>query len=213
MVTQLVAIPVALRFLDYERFGLWSFTWQSLGYLLLLDFGVSSSLGRLLTEPIHKGGEREWNGWFNLSLAVLTIQAALILGLGFIFVGPILHWFNIPPGLLVEARQLWLMMLFLNALTFPLRLFQAILMAQNRTYWVYLSAAISVWVGLLVFYLCLRENCGSLAYGYSAIAQTLVSSGLPLAAVLRGPNRFQIPCAASLGITCANCSDSVRRCL
>jgi O-antigen/teichoic acid export membrane protein len=192
MVTQLVAIPLALHFLDYERFGLWSFVSQSLGYLLLLDFGVSSSLGRLLAEPIHRGDEREWSGWFNLSLVVLTIQAALIFGVGLVFVDPILRWFNIPAALLTEARQLWLMMLFLNALTFPLRLFQAILGAQNRVYWAYVGATVSVWIGLVVFYLCLKQNCGSLAYGYSAIAQTLVSLGLPLVAVLRGPNWFRV---------------------
>jgi len=136
MVTQLVAIPLALRFLDSERFGLWSFTSQSLGYLMLLDFGVTSSLGRLLAEPIHQGNEREWNGWFNLVLAVLIIQGALILGLGLALVEPILHWFNIPVALLPEARQLWLMMLGLNAVSFPLRLFPGILGAQNRSYWV-----------------------------------------------------------------------------
>jgi len=192
MLTQLVAIPLALHFLDYDRFGLWSFVSQSLGYLLLLDFGVSSSLGRLLVEPIHQGGEREWNGWFNLSLAVLTIQAALILGLGLAFVEPILHWFNIPASLLAEARQLWLMMLFLNALALPTRLFQGILGAQNRAYWVYVSLAIGAWAGLAAFYIFLKLGWVSLAYGFSAAAQMFVSSGLPLIAVLRGPNRFRI---------------------
>jgi O-antigen/teichoic acid export membrane protein len=192
MLTQLVAIPLALHFLDYDRFGLWSFVSQSLGYLLLLDFGVSSSLGRLLVEPIHKGDEREWNGWFNLSLAVLTIQAALILGLGLAFVEPILHWFNIPAPLLAEARQLWLMMLFLNALALPTRLFQGILGAQNRAYWVYASLAIGTWAGLAAFYVFLKLGWGSLAYGFSALAQSIVSSGLPLIAVLRGPNRFRV---------------------
>lgn len=82
---------------------------------------------------------------------VLTIQAALILGLGLAFVEPILHWFNIPAPLLAEARQLWLMMLILNALALPMRLFPGILGAQNRAYWIYVSLAIGAWAGLAAF--------------------------------------------------------------
>jgi O-antigen/teichoic acid export membrane protein len=192
MVTQLVAIPLALRFLDNERFGLWSFTSQSLGYLMLLDFGVTSSLGRLLAEPIHQGNAREANGWFNLVLAVLTLQGALILGLGLALVEPILHWFNIPAALQPEARQLWLMMLGLNALSFPLRLCPGILAAQNRSYWVFVSLGVGVWAGLAAFYVFLKLGWGSLAYGFSAVAQSVVVTGLPLVAVWRGPNRFRI---------------------
>ena len=192
MVTQLVAIPLALRFLDNERFGLWSFTSQSLGYLLLLDFGVSTSIGRLLVEPLHQGDEREWNGWFNLVLAIVSIQAALILGLGLALVEPILRWFNIPAALLPEARQLWLMMLVLNALTFPLKLFLGILYAQNRGYWIFMSQTVGAWAGLAAFYVFLQSGRGSLAYGFSAVAQSLVASGLPLVAVVWGPNRFRL---------------------
>jgi O-antigen/teichoic acid export membrane protein len=192
VLTQLVAIPIALTFLDNERFGLWSFISQSLGYVLLLDFGVTNSLGRLLTDPIHKGDERTWNGWFNLFLAVLLIQAGLILGAGVLLTDPILQWFNIPAPLLVEARRLWLMLLFLNALMFPLRLFPGILGAQNRSYWVSVGAVTGSWFGLLTFYLFLRLGWSTLAYGFSAAVQMLVSSGLTLLAVSRGPNRFRV---------------------
>lgn len=192
VLTQLVAIPLALRFLDEERFGLWSFVSQSLGYLLLLDFGVSNSLGRLLADPIHKGDERECSGWFNLVLAVLLIQAALILGVGVLLADPILRWFEIPAPLLPEARQLWLMMLVLNGLTFPLRLFPGVLVAQNRSYWVFAGSTIGAWCGLLAFYAFLKLGWSSLAYGFSAAAQIVVASGVPLIAALRGPNRFRV---------------------
>ena len=44
----LLQMPLALHFLTNEQFALWSFTQQSLGYLLLMDFGVAGSVGRLM---------------------------------------------------------------------------------------------------------------------------------------------------------------------
>ena len=51
--TGLMSVSLALKFLDTERMGLWSFVVQSLGYFLLLDFGITGSVGRLMGEPLH----------------------------------------------------------------------------------------------------------------------------------------------------------------
>lgn len=188
----LVAIPLALHFLSTEQFGLWAFVAQSLGYLLLLDLGVGHSLGRLLAEPLHAGNEQEWNGWFNLALIVVTIQAAVVLGVGLLLVNPILHWFAIPAPLFTEARELWLIMLVLNAVMFPLRLFRGIVGAQNRSYWISGGAALGAWGGLLAFYVFLKAGWGVLAYGWLAGTQLCLTMGLPLAATLFGPHRFRL---------------------
>jgi O-antigen/teichoic acid export membrane protein len=190
--TQLASIPLALHFLDEERFGLWAFVFQSLGYLLLLDFGVSASLGRLLADPIHNGDEKTWNGWFNLVLVVLALQALLILGLGLVLVDPLLRWFEIKPSLIPEARHLWLMVLVLTVITFPMRVFSGIVGAQNRSYWATIGMSAGLWIGLLVFYVFLRAGWGSIAYGYSAGTQMILTAAVPLIAVMRGPNRFSV---------------------
>jgi O-antigen/teichoic acid export membrane protein len=157
MVTQLVSIPLALRFLSHEQFGLWSFTSQSLGYLLLLDLGVTNSVGRLMAEPLYNDPHEEhWNGWYNLFLIILVAQATLILVLGWLLVEPILHWFRIPPALHAEARALWIMMLCINVVAFPFRVYPGLLGAQNRSYWSTLSSTLSMWVGLVAFYLFLK---------------------------------------------------------
>lgn len=78
VITGLVSVPLALKFLDDERLGLWNFTLQSLGYFLLLDLGVTSSAGRLMAEPIHRGDTRECNRWFSLFTIILTVQGLLI---------------------------------------------------------------------------------------------------------------------------------------
>lgn len=192
VLTGLVSIPLALHFLSSQQFGLWAFVSQSLGYLLLLDLGVGHSLARLLAEPLHVGNEQEWNGWFNLALIVLTIQAVLVLGIGLLLVDPILRWFPIPASLFPQARELWLIVLVLNAVLYPLRMFRGIVGAQNRGYWTFGGSVLGAWGGLLAFYIFLKAGWGVLAYGWLAAVQLCLTMGLPMAATLWGPHRFRL---------------------
>src|SRR6185312_16728892 len=139
----MLSMSLALGFLDTERMGLWSLTLQSLGYFFLLDFGVSSSVGRLMGEPLHSGDAKECGRWLSLLLVVTATQGLLIFLIGYFSVDWVLDFFKdkIPDVLRPEARSLWLWMLTLNALMFPLRVASGILFAQNRNYWPSLCSA------------------------------------------------------------------------
>jgi hypothetical protein len=149
-------------------------------------------VSRLMADPLHRESAKEWNGWFNLLLLILTIQAVIILVLGLWLVEPILNWFKIPASLRTEARQLWIMMLILNVASRPFRLFPAILTAQNRLYLAMVGYIAGSWLGLGCFYLCLRWGCGSLSYGYSAIASSVVYAVVPMVMVIKGPHSFRL---------------------
>ncbi len=60
----LLMVPLALRHLNEAEFGLWVVIGQSLGFLLLLDFGLGNSAGRILADPIHKKDEAELTSWW-----------------------------------------------------------------------------------------------------------------------------------------------------
>jgi O-antigen/teichoic acid export membrane protein len=194
--TGLISVSLALKFLDTERMGLWSFTIQSLGYFLLLDFGVSSSVGRLMGEPLHSSDPKECGRWLSLLLLVTSFQGLLIFLAGWFSVDWVINWFKISEALRPEARSLWIWMLSLNALTFPLRISSGILYAQNRAYWPLLSSAAANWVGLLAFYLFLKAGTNTLAYCYAATFTTLGASVLPWLAIKWGQHRFKISFAA-----------------
>lgn len=196
VLTGVLSVSLALKFLDTERMGLWSFIIQSLGYFLLLDFGVTSSVGRLMGEPLHSGDAKECGRWLSLLLLVTSFQGLLIFAAGYFSADWVLHWFNISAGLMPEAHALWLWMLGLNALTFPLRISGGILYAQNRNYWPLLCSAAGNWAGLLAFFLFLKAGTNTLAYGYAAVFTTFVSSVLPWLAIKWGPHRFKMSLAA-----------------
>jgi len=190
--TGFMSVSLALKFLDTERMGLWSFVVQSLGYFLLLDFGVTSSVGRLMGEPLHSADAKECGRWLSLFLVITGFQGLLIFLAGYFSTDWVIAWFNIAEPLRPEAHSLWLWMLSLNVLTFPLRIGGGILFAQNRNYWPLLCSAAGNGIGLLAFFLFLKAGSNTLAYAYSAVLTTLVSGVLPWLAVKWGPHRFKI---------------------
>jgi O-antigen/teichoic acid export membrane protein len=93
------SVPLALHYLGKEQFGLWALAQQILGYLMLLDLGVSSAISRFIAN--HKD---DVNGGSYASLLltgalVFAIQGLLIAsaGLAFSFFAPVL--FAVPDHL------------------------------------------------------------------------------------------------------------------
>lgn len=152
MVVGLFSVPMALQFLSKSEFGLWNIVGQSLGYLLLLDFGVTSSASRMLVGPLRAGNERELSSWWTVLVTVLVTQAVMVLGIGWFFRELILeHFFDVPPDLYPSAEALWGGMILINAIQLPFRAYSGVLHCQNRWYIMHVTSIISAWVNLAVF--------------------------------------------------------------
>lgn len=193
--TGLLSIRLATQFLSKEEFGLWSFTMQTVGYFMLLDLGVASSITRLLGDPLASGDQKKINSWFTLSLVTLGSQALVIFGLGLLLRLHVLQWFDIPAHLVERASDLWLAFLMIQAIALVFRLSFAVLHAQNRVYWTSNLQVIGSWAGLAAFYLMLSSHWGVLAYAWSSgVAMLVVSLGGVLA-VRRGGLRFKLSLA------------------
>ena len=53
----LASIPLILYYLPKEEYGLWVTLMQAMGYLTLIDFGMTSAASRLLVDRArHSGG-------------------------------------------------------------------------------------------------------------------------------------------------------------
>ena len=191
VITSLLTLRLATGSLSKEEFGLWSFTTQSIGYFLLLDFGVANSLSRLFGEPIASGNQKSINSWFTLSFAVLILQGLLIMSAGLLLGPYVMDWFNIPADLREQADLLWKSFLILQAVNFPMRVASAILYAQNRAYLTNIIPFLTAWFSLIIFYLMLKSGAGVLAYVWSSAIGVLLSGIFGVIAVLRGPNKFR----------------------
>lgn len=191
IITALLTIRLATNALTPEEFGLWSFTTQSVGYFLLLDLGVSNSLGRLFGEPLASGNQGKINQIFTLSSIILIIQGLLIFGIGLAMRDWVIDWFEIPLNLREDASRLWLAFLLIQSVNLPLRLSSAILYAQNRQYWSNLFPALSTWFGLGGFYWMLEHGWGVMSYALSSGLGIAIAGIASLIALRAGPNRFR----------------------
>ncbi len=190
--TALLTMRLATGALSQEEFGLWSFTTQTVGYFLLLDFGVSNSLGRLFAEPLASGEQTKINSWFTLAVGVLILQGIMIIGVGLVLRNWVVAWFGIPVALKADAERLWLAFLVIQAINLPLRLSSAILYAQNRAYLSNLFPMISTWFSLGVFYYMLKHGSGVMSYAWSSGIGVIIGGCAGVIALCMGPHRFGI---------------------
>src|SRR5258708_8692645 len=102
----LVSVPLALKYLDTDRMGLWSFALQTLGCLMLLDFGVSNSMTRLMGEPIHSSDPKEAGRWAGLLVFVSSLQGLIFFAAGWFTVDWVLGFFNVTATLRPESHKL-----------------------------------------------------------------------------------------------------------
>lgn len=186
----LLMIRKATIFLSPEEFGLWSFTLQTLGYFLLLDFGVSGALGRMFGEPLASGKQSIANAWYTLSFIILGVQAAIITAAGFALKDPVIAWFGIPSHLRDQASLLWTVMLCIQAISLVLRANSAVLFAQNRVYLANITPVTGLILGYIVFVITLNQGAGVMAYAWSSGVSVCSSSLITYFCVSRGPHKF-----------------------
>jgi O-antigen/teichoic acid export membrane protein len=192
MLCSLLLVRIATRSLTPEEFGLWSFVFGSIGYFLMLDFGLSYSLGRIFADPIYSGDGKALSGKFILALIVLLGQAILIAVLGIMLCEPLLHYFKISSVLREEARRLWIWCILIQASSLPLRIFPAIIHAQNRVYLANIISAVSQVANLVIFWHFITHGSGVMAYAYaSLLSTTLIYIGYILC-VFPGKNPLRL---------------------
>ena len=83
----LVAIPLLLRGLGEERFGVLGLTWALVGYLSLFDLGLGRAVTRFAAEALGAGDLARfrtvvWTGWLVLAVAGVVIGLLALAGSG-----------------------------------------------------------------------------------------------------------------------------------
>jgi len=106
IVAGLVCIPVILRLLGTERFGILALAWMVLNYFTLFDFGLGRATTKFIADFIERHDRSEISSiiWTSLGGQILLgLIAAFLL----VAVSPLLveRVFIIPSGLRLEARQ------------------------------------------------------------------------------------------------------------
>ncbi|WP_035610993.1 hypothetical protein [Haloferula sp. BvORR071] len=186
-------VPLALKFLSGKEFGLWNVVGQTLGYLLLLDFGVSWSASRMLVGPMREGNQKELNSWWTIIVAVLIFQGLLVAGIGLGAAKQIIGSFeDLPPDLIPAAEGLWVGMILINAIQLPFRAYTGVLYCQDRWYIMHVVTILTSWINLIAFAILLYAGFRTYAYLIASLLSVGTNSLLMQYMVRRSGVRLQL---------------------
>ena len=152
MLYVLASVPLALKFLTREEFGLWALMTQISGYLALIDLGTSPSVSRLLIDCKDRPDDGDYGSLIQTGGLVLTCQGVIILLVGLLGSPLASHLLQIPSHL--EASFVYLMrwQSVILAAGFVTRVFGHVLYAHQQSDHInYVQAILSV-VNLLVLW-------------------------------------------------------------
>jgi hypothetical protein len=133
MLVGVVTIPIIVRGLGTERFGLLSLAWVILGYFSIFDLGLGRATTKFVAEALGKGEEEEIP-----YLVWTTVTVQVILGIvgGLVLVGitPILanHILDISPELIEEAKATFYLLALSVPVVFIYSSFSGVLEAKQR---------------------------------------------------------------------------------
>ena len=115
------SVPLALHYLGKEQFGLWALAQQIMGYLILLDLGVSSAVARFVADYKDDVQGGEYGSLLLTGAMVFAVQGVLIAaaGAGFAFFAPFL--FAVPEPLAADFRNVLIVITFIAGISVAFR--------------------------------------------------------------------------------------------
>lgn len=112
LIIGIATVPLIVKDLGTDRFGIISLAWVILGYFTVFDFGFGRAMTKYVAEALNKSEERQIS-----RLAWTTLTAQVILGsMGSIVLSPIIplltgYFLNMPRELLAEANTTFTVLL------------------------------------------------------------------------------------------------------
>ncbi|MGD0060333.1 MAG: oligosaccharide flippase family protein [Verrucomicrobiia bacterium] len=164
MLYQLASIPLALRFLSREEFGLWVLMTQIAGYLLLVDFGITSAVARLLINCKDQRDGGKYGSMLQTGWLVFVIQALIILFLGIGLSSQLMGALRISPAFHTTFPILIRWLCIFQALILITRVLPQVFYAHQRYDVVNYSAIAQQPVSFVILWISLRAGQGVYSY-------------------------------------------------
>jgi O-antigen/teichoic acid export membrane protein len=165
---------VALYYLDKERFGLWALMGSLMGYLGLIDAGMSGAAARLVIDHKDDRDGGHYGSLIKTGWLVFLVQGAIILAAGLVFANSFARLLAIPAELQSEFIRLAYLQCGVVALSFATRIFSLILSAHQRMDLVNYIGTLSLVVNFTALWLFFHFGFGVLSLAWAALCATVV---------------------------------------
>jgi O-antigen/teichoic acid export membrane protein len=190
----LASVPIALRYLSAEEFGLWMLVIQVAGYLALLEFGMTAAAARILIDHKDDRSDGPYGATILTSALFFLFLSILIVAAGFFLAAPVIKLFAVPNDLEAVAVHLLRWQSCATAITVAFRIFGSILYANQRIDLLMLVGAAFQVISLLIVWWILSQGGGLWQLPWAAISTAILSSvtlGLSCLAASLIPKRGQ----------------------
>jgi O-antigen/teichoic acid export membrane protein len=174
IVYSLVSVPLILHYLPKAEFGLWALLLQMMGYISLIDLGMTSAVARLLVDHKDNRSEKGYASLVKTAFLASLVQGGVILAAVTLSAPLLASMMKIP----VEYQHTFVVLMrwqgTIAAFSFCLRPLNLMLYAHQRmdipTYNDMFNLLGSLGM-LLVF---LTRGCGIFSFVYASTAMALV---------------------------------------
>lgn len=165
----LVSIPLALHFLDKERFGLWALALQINGYLALIDMGMGVAVSRFIADHKDDVNGGEYGSLLLTGGLVFVIQGILIVLAGLLFSIFAPQLFAVPAEYAQAFRYLLIVLSTSTGASVALRAVCSPLWSFQRIDIINGCASGGLLVTLLCLWIALQNGGGVMSFAYAQL--------------------------------------------
>jgi O-antigen/teichoic acid export membrane protein len=185
IVYSLLSVPIALRYLSVDEFGLFVLLLQVSAYFTLIEVGMSAATARILVD--HKD-DRNTGSYGSVILTgswVFATQALIIFTLGIIAAPWIIALVGVPAAFSEIATFLLRSLAATSALNLAFRMYGSILYANKRLDLIHAFMGGNILFGLVLLAAILASGGGLSGLAWLFLAQAAANIVLPAVACCR----------------------------
>ena len=174
----LASVPVALHYLSKEQFGLWALMMTLVGYLNLVDLGMSGSIARLLIDFKDDRDGGHYGSLIKTGWLVLLTQGLIVFTTGLIFANAFAQLMAIPANLRPEFIHLMILQCGIVALGYAVRIFGHLLTAHQRMDLANYAGTLAPLVNFAALWIFFYFGFGVFSLVWAMLCSTLVNAAI-----------------------------------
>jgi O-antigen/teichoic acid export membrane protein len=178
IVYSLAIVPIGLRYLGVEQFGLWMLLVQISGYLALIELGVFGAAARVLIDHKDHQDSTAYSGVVATAWVILAAQGAIMAAACWLLAPFVVQLFNIPADLQEVATYLLRFLGLSAGLATFFKIFSAILYANQRIDLVWAFVALNPIISIFILWPLMASDYGLSAILWSLFPPIIITSAL-----------------------------------
>ena len=172
--------PFVLRHLDREAYGIFALGSDIIGWLALLDIGISAGLNVHLAQRSGHPSAAEISLYASSTFFAQVVLVMLMLGIGLIIALGFSEFFDVPKEFQTKTTYLMVLLVVGSALSLGVRTFSAILVAHQQIHVDNLIQLGLLAIRTTLIVILLKSGWGLLSLGLASLAAISIAASLSI---------------------------------